>query len=105
MIRIVIILGVVQALGLGACDPRAGVNLMEVGGKLQVVFLNCTRPAQRLPVWELEVRRISASANAAPECRLRVLESSTLVNSWRYGEPVAGYEMTGCGPLRAGETY
>src|SRR5690242_6396244 len=104
MSRTTITLVLVHALGLLACDPRAGVGLVEAGGRLQVVFSNCTRPAQLLPVSELEVRRISGDKNV-PECRLRARKNSTLVTSWQYGEPVEGYETTGCGPLQAGETY
>lgn len=39
------------------------------------------------------------------ECRLRTKDFPSLVGAWRYGEPLEGYEMQGCGPLHAGATY
>jgi hypothetical protein len=101
----VIALAFVQTLGLTACEPDAGVVVTNVGGRVQVVFVNCSRPAQTLPVKDVEVRRISAGKDAEPECTFSATHYATIVGSWRYGEPVDGYEMHGCGPLQPGETY
>lgn len=102
------------SLGLLACDPRAGLAVASDSGRVRVDFLNCSRPAQVLPVKSVEVRAVGDRQDGAagdrldgapPACELRWREGTKLTGAWRYGDQVPGYTLRGCAPLAPGRTY
>ncbi len=90
---------------LAGCEPRAAVTVVRDGAGYEVHFENCARPGQTLPVKRVEVHRKSAPAGEPVDCVLERTGTGQLADSWRYGDPVPGYELKGCAPLQPGETY
>ncbi len=96
----------VFAIALLGCDPKAGAVVEAGGDGFRVSVVNCTRPAQGLPVSSITVVRMSPSPQTEPVCSLsRDGSGADLPNGWRYGEPAPGYSLGTCAPLEAGARY
>lgn len=92
---------IASAMCLIACrQPRAGAVVVKDADGYVISVFSCGPGEQEVPVTSLEI--VPHHSNAEPSCVLSNQDDARRggLKQWRYGTRLAGYDMTGCAPLK-----
>ena len=89
---------------LSACEPRAGVRVARDGDGYVVDVLNCSWD-RAMVVRDMRLSKDATGQDSEVMCALTPHDGNALLERWRYGADVAGFQRVGCPPLERGTAY
>lgn len=89
----------------GCKRPKAGVSLARSGDGYVMAVYDCETQQQIVPVWDMALSTVGTNGSiGAPVCELRLRQSAAgdIFKTWRYGDELPDYAMSGCKDLAPG---